>query len=722
MFPQPTIERGKMKQGAQSPGRRSAARRRPGPSERLLIEAIELHRSGRLELAERAYRRYLARHRNHAPALQNLGLLLHQRGDFAGARATIRRAIEHAPDAASCRESLGRVLRAQGDLRGASAAFREALEREPGLADARYQLGTVHHDLEELDEAAECYRRVVADVPEHVPAWNSLGSTHLDRGELEEAESCLRRALGLDPNHVPARLNLAVTLQRGGRLDDAEEMLQALVREPPGLAEAHANLALLYRERGMLAEAESAAHRALALRPDSASDHFVLAEIAIARGKPGMAIESYRRCVALEPRLVKAWLRLGATLIARADVPAGVEAAHRVLALDPENAAALNLLAHASSIAGDRKAAEAYCLRSLEISPDLPLAWSMLAHLRRFSEADRETIARVESIPERRALGDEDRCHLHFALGRMHHDCRHHERAFAHFERANRIHRRRREFDLDEWVRRIDAIIETFDAECFARTRGYGDPNPQPVFVFGMPRSGTSLVEQILSSHPAVHGAGELNAMPECARRLGAAAGAGPQDYPRAAGRVEPDTARQVAAQYLDMLRRDCAGAERITDKLPGNYSYLGLIALLLPGARLVHCRRSPLDVCLSNYMQHYGDGHVYSYDLRELGLVYRQYERIMRHWREVLPIEIHEVVYEDVVMDQERQSREIVAFCGLAWDPACLDFFAGERAVATASQWQVRRPIYRSALDRWKHYEAHLGELRLALGDVLPA
>lgn len=709
-----------MKQDASPPGRRPRHGREPAG--RTLRKALELHGAGRLEQAESAYRRFLARHRNHAFALQNLGLLLHQRGDFEGARAMLHRAIRSAPEAAACRENLGRVLKAQGDLPGAARAFREALEREPGFADARYQLGTVHHDLEELDAAAACYRQVVEEVPAYVPAWNSLGSVHLDRGEIEEALDCLRRALRHRPDHAPARLNFAVALHRGHRLDEAEGVLQALVRENPGFAEAHANLALVFRERRKLAEAEEAAHRAAVLRPECASDHFALGEIAIARNKPGAAIEGYRRCLALSPGLVHVWLRLGATLISRGEVSQGVEAAHRVLALDPDNAAALSLLAQASSIAGDREGAEGYCVRSLEISPDLPLAWSMLAQLRQFSEADRETIVRVESIPERRRLNDEDRCHLHFALGRMYHGCKHYERAFAHFERANRIHRRHREFHLDEWVRRVDAIIETFDAEFFTRIRGFGDPSPQPVFVFGMPRSGTSLVEQILSCHPAVHGAGELNAVPECARRLGTEAGAGPQDYPRAAARVESGTARRVAALYLEMLRRDRPAAERITDKLPGNYSYLGLIALLLPGARLVHCRRNALDVCLSNYMQHYGEGHVYSYDLRELGSVYRQYERLMRHWREVLPLEIHEIAYEEVVMDQERRSRELVAFCGLDWDPACLDFHTGRRAVATASQWQVRQPIYRSALDRWKHYESHLGELHLALGGALPS
>ena len=690
--------------------------------ERLLQEALALHQAGRLEAAEGAYRRFLARHRVHSFALQNLGLLLHQRGDFGGARATLHRAIASGPRDAGCRESLGRVLKAQGDLPGALTAFRQALAQEPGFVAARYQLGTVHHDLEDLDLAAACYRRVVAETPEHVAAWNSLGSVHLERDEIDAAQRCLRRALALEPGHVPSRLNLALALEREGRLDEATRGLCALLREHPELAEAHVHLALVCRRQGRLAEAEDAARRAVALRPECAGDHFVLAEIAIARTQTAVAIESYRRCLALEPKRLKAWLRLSGALIARGEVAAGVEAAHRALSLDPENASALNLLAHARSIAGDREGAEAYCRRALALSPDLPLAWSMLAHLRRFSEADRETIARVESIPERRALGDEDRCHLHFALGRMHHDCGRYDRAFSHFERGNRLHRSRREFDLDAWVRRIDATIETFDEALFARARGGGDPGTQPVFVFGMPRSGTSLVEQILSRHPAVHAAGELNAMPECARRLGAAAGSGPDDYPRTAGAVDPALSRRLAAFYLDVLRRGAPPAERITDKLPGNYSYLGLIALLLPGARLVHCRRNALDVCLSNYMQHYGDGHVYTYDLRELGLVYRQYERIMRHWRKVLPLPIHEVVYEELVMDQERHSRALLAFCGLDWDPACLEFFAGERAVATASQWQVRQPIYHSALERWRRYASHLGELRRALGDALPA
>ena len=693
-----------------------------GPESRLLRDALAAHHAGRLEAAEQGYRRFLARHRDHAFALQNLGLLLHQRGDFEAARAALRRAVACAPEAAGCRESLGRVLKAQGDLQGASEAFRAALDLDPDFTDARYQLGTVHHDSEDFEAAAACYRQVVSQAPAHVPAWNSLGSVHLDLGEPEEAEPALRRALGHRPDYVPARLNLAVALHRTGRLDDAARMLRALVRERPGFAEAHHNLAMVYREQGAPAEAEGAARRALALRPEDGRIHHTLAGICLDRNKLGAAADLYRRCIRLDAADVEAWMQLASVHLTRGEVEAGFDAAKRAQALEPENPAVLNTLAHAHSAAGDREAAESCCRRALDIDPDLPVAWYTLSQLRRFGDADREAIARVESIPERRKLDDVGLGNLSFALGRMHHDRKQYERAFAHFERANRLYRKRREFDTEEWTQRVGATIETFGPELFARTRGFGDPTRQPVFIFGMPRSGTSLVEQILASHPGVHGAGELLRMPDCTRRVRSAAPGAGEEYPQAARDIDAGLARRLAAHYLEALRRDCPQAERITDKLPGNYLHLGFIAILLPGARLIHCRRDPLDVCLSNYMQPYGEGHVYAYDLTELGLVYRQYERVMRHWRAVLPLEVHEIAYEDLVMDQEGCSRALVAFCGLDWDPSCLHFFTHERAVSTASQWQVRRPIYRSSVRRWKAYETCLGELRRALGDAAPA
>ena len=694
-------------------------RRSTPPEEGVLREALALHRAGRLEAAEAAYRRVLARRRSHPFTLQNLGLLLHQRGDFAGAREALGHAAASAPAAPGIRESLGRVLKAQGDLRGARAAFREALRLEPGFADARYQLGTVHQDLEDPEGAAACYRQVLSQEPGHVPAWNSLGSARLDGGDREEAERAFRRALALRPDYVPARLNLAVVLRERGRPDEAGTMLRALVREHPGLFEAQHNLAMVCREQGAPGEAEDAARRALALRPEDPKARHTLAEICLDRSRLGEAAELYRRCLERDPADLEAWTRLAAIHLTHGEVAEGMEAARRALALAPDSPTVFTTLAHAHSVAGEREEAEGWCRRALAADPDLPFAWYTLTQLRRFGDGDRETIARVESIPGRRKLDDTGRANLHFALGRMHHDCRRYDRAFAHFERGNRIARRRREFDAGEWARIVDATIETFGPALFARTRGFGDPTPQPVFVFGMPRSGTSLVEQILASHPAVHGAGELVAMPECVRR--AAPGRGP-DLPRAAAGVDAGLARRLAAGYLDALRRDCPDALRITDKLPGNYLNLGFIALVLPGAHLVHCRRDPLDVCLSNYMQQYGEGHDYACDLRELGFVYRHYARLMRHWRAVLPLPVHEIAYEDLVGDQERQSRALLRFCGLDWDPACLAYFRHRRAVATASLWQVRRPIYRGALRRWKHYEAHLGALREALGDAAPA
>ena len=690
------------------------------PEHPLLRRAVALHEAGRLEEARESYRRFLAANGRHALAWQSLGFLLHQLGDSKGSRTALARAIACAPKAPECREGLGRVLRAQGDLPGARSAFVEALDLRPDFVDARYQLGTVHHDLEDTEAAAECYRRVVADAPDHVPGWNSLGSVHLENGELEEAERAFRRALALKADYVPARLNLAVAQRRQGRFDEAGDLLGDIVRAHPGLAEAHHNLALVHRERGELEEAEGEVRRALSLRPDDPRMLHTLAAVCLDRSRLGLAADLYQRCVEHDPEDVEAWNQLATIQLTRGEVEAATEAVRRALALEPDNPAVLCTLANTHSVAGKREEAERCCRRALEIQPDLPVAWHTLTQLRRFRDSDRETIAHVESISERRKLGPTGLGNLHFALGRMHHDCKHFDRAFSHFERGNRVLRKRREFSVEKWTRRIDATIETFDAGLFSRTRGFGDPTPQPVFVFGMPRSGTSLVEQILASHSEVHGAGEILAMPDCAQRL--AFGTGPDaEYPSAAGGIGAGLARSLAGAYLKALRRGRSGARRITDKLPGNYAHLGLIAILLPGARLVHCRRNPIDVCLSNYMQQYGEGHAYAYDLTELGLVYCQYERIMRHWRQVLPVEIHEVAYEELVADQERRSRELIAFCGLEWEDACLDFHANQRTVATASQWQVRQPIYRGSLNRWRPYEAHLGELFEALGDSVP-
>ena len=702
---------------------RRAASRRGAPigANQVLGAAVSLHQAGRLDAAEEAYRRFLGVNAGHPRALENLGLLLHQKGSYVAAVETLERAVLENPDDVGCRESLGRVLKSQGQLEGAIAAFIAALDLDPDHREARYQLGACYHDREDARAAAECYQEVLSRAPDYAPGWNSLGSAHMDLDELDEAERCLGKALELQPQHPGARLNRGVLLKLQRRFEEALEWLEALVRDWPALPEGHNNLATVLRHFGRLDEATGACREALRLRPDYENAEFNLAGVRFDQGNITAAIAGLRHCVELDPEHADAWEQLGSALLIRGETESGAAAVRRALEIDPDHPAAHNDLGFAYSATGDARAATACFERALELLPDFPAAWLNVVHQRRFTEADRDTIALVESIPQRRELGDWGRSTLSFALGRMHHDCQDYAKAFDHYRRANRLARKQLDFDIAEWTQRISYAIETFTPELFERARGFGDPSTRPVFVFGMPRSGTTLVEQILSSHPRVSGAGELLLIPDCSRRLSRDL-ARDVPYPRAATWIDRVTAQSLAAWYLCELHERCPDGDRVTDKLPGNYQHLGLIAVLFPNAQLIHCRRDPMDVCLSNYMQRYGEGHAYSYDLTELGLAYQQYERVMHHWYEVLPVDMYEVYYERLVAAQEDISRELVDFCGLEWDARCLEYFDNERAVTTASQWQVRQPIYRSSVARWKRYEPYLDELRRALATGVAA
>ncbi|HVH84742.1 MAG TPA: sulfotransferase, partial [Steroidobacteraceae bacterium] len=361
--------------------------------------------------------------------------------------------------------------------------------------------------------------------------------------------------------------------------------------------------------------------------------------------------------------------------------------------------------------------------RALAVKPGFPTALFHLAHLRGAEPTDAE-VGAIERALEAPRLPRQARIGLSFALARLCDERGEYDKAFLHCKRANDMKAADQAFDHEGLARHVDALVATFDRGFFAARRGLGSPSERPVFVVGMPRSGTTLVEQILASHPEVRGAGELaasNAMVEGLARLPNATAAG-KAYPEAAGLLDQEEAQALAERYLEAVGRDAREGEggeprRVTDKMTGNFMRLGLIALLLPRARVIHCQRDPFDTCLSCYFQNFLEPFPFTSELSRLGKYYREYERLMAHWRAVLPAPMLEVPYEALVADPEPWCRRMLEFCGLPWDERVLRFFATERAVQTASFWQVRQPIYLSSVGRWRHYRAHLGSLFDALG-----
>lgn len=461
-------------------------------------------------------------------------------------------------------------------------------------------------------------------------------------------------------------------------------------------------------------------------RPEAASAHaeadrwFEAGNAAFRQGDIVGAAEAYQRAVALSPSHADAWLNLGAAFRRLERIEEAGACARRVMELRPDDPRALNNLANALSAQGRFEEAAGCYRQALELRPRDAEAYYNLVNLRPLDDGSSESeadFARLSQLSEDlgRFTAPEQGALL-FALAKALDARGRTDEAFDAFNRANALHRSTLHFDVASSERLAAAIAQRFDPPLFARLKGAGSASERPVFVVGMPRSGTTLVEQILSAHPEVHGAGELSLLPGLVSRMRSPGGEG---YPALATELSGADLQSLARDYLDALGRLGAPQQRVVDKAVGNFQLLGLIHLSLPHARIIHCRRDPRDVCVSCFTTRFSGGHPYAYDLGELGRYWRTYDRLMAHWRSVLPPgRIFEVQYEDLVEDPEGWARQLVAHLGLAWDDACLKSHDSRREVGTASFAQVRRPIYKDSIGRWRRFEGRLGPLFEALGE----
>ncbi len=483
------------------------------------------------------------------------------------------------------------------------------------------------------------------------------------------------------PMDAESLFRSALEAEDAGRPAAAARLYRAALDIDPDLTGAWINLGECLRRLDLPDQAAAAFREVVRRLPAFADGHVALAAALRETGALDEAVRSLREAIRLEPAHVDAYATLGVCLQDRGEFEAASECFERALELDPTRTGLLYSLA-----VGDRA------------RPGDPL------------------LARIEKRLAEGGLDNAARSDLCFAAAKRLDDLGEHDRAFARYREANDLRRADRPFDADAWTRAIDEIMRTFEPGFFAARRDYGDQSELPVFVVGMPRSGTTLVEQILASHPRVHGAGELRHLSLLAHRLPALIDSG-APYPAAVADMTAEQSRGLARSYLERLARNAGDARRVVDKLPSNFLRLGLVAMLLPAARVIHCRRDALDTCLSCFCQNFRGELPYTHDLADLGRYYRQYERLMAYWRKVLPLEILDVRYESLVTDLEGEARRMIAFLGLEWDDACLRFHENRGPVRTASFWQVRRPVHTGSIGRWRRFERHLEPLRGALG-----
>jgi len=561
--------------------------------------------------------------------------------------------------------------------RQSTDAPRRALTPQQALAEAEAELVAGR-----LTEAAALCQSLLQAAPDSHEALHLLGLAAYQAGQAEEAMELVGRAIALDGSQAAYLRNLGEMLRRAGRLE----------------------------------EAVAAGRRATALDSTDAGAWYNLGVAMAACGESGEAIACYRRITVADPEHNLAFNNLGALLEAAGEQDAAEEAYAEAIAIDPRHAEAQNNLGAILSAKGELERARACFAAAIDARPSFVDPHFNLSTLKRYVSGDPHLPILEALFYQRHKMPPADRARLGFAVGKARADLGAHERAFKAYAEGNRLKRLSFHYDEAQSERSVEAIIRAFSPEFLAARRGPAPPDADTaVFIVGMPRSGTTLIEQILASHPQVHGAGELSDLDEIVRTLHQSVG---RPFPEALADLGPDDLRALGEAYLKPLKAHAPGARRITDKMPANFFYLGLIHLMAPGARIIHSRRNPMDTCLSNFTRLFNHTMEFAHDLSELGRYYRRYRRLMDHWSTVLPERtVLEVDYEAVVEDLEGQARRMIDYLGLPWDDACLAFHRNPRPVQTASIAQVRRPIYRSSLERWRAYEKDLGPLVSALG-----
>lgn len=673
---------------------------------------------GNLQQSEQLLRQILQTNPNHAHALHLLGIIAHQSGKSDVAIDLIKKAVGVNSGVALFYANLGEMERLQKNLGEAIKNGERAVSLDPKSATAHCNLGIAYYDQEDYVKARECqekalridpnlptalnnmgsilreedkaeeamkyYRRAIAANSTYLEPYNNLGLLLLEDNKPEDAIVTLTSAVQQNPNYTDAQCNLGAAYSALEQFDKAFGCYQLAIQQRPDFAQAHTGIARIFQERDNFTAAEEAAKRAIELEPDKAGSLTVLATIYLDKGLPSEAQKYFDKALEIDPEWIAAYIGIGHMHMEHGDFDAAEASFNKVLELDPELYGPRYSLAQAKKV---KKEDENF--RILKERKD------------------------IEDLPINEAIA------FNYAMGKCYDDIGEYEKAFEYYMEGAKQKRSTIAYDSDVTDGLTDRIISVFNADMINRYKGGGSHSDVPIFILGMPRSGTTLTEQIISSHPDVYGAGELRDLREVANQIKPIS---PQQsrFPDTMQNIDASVLVALGEKYVKGLQERQPSAKHITDKMPGNYQMIGLIHLILPNAKIIHVNRSPMDTCVSCFSRLFRTNQYQSYDLYEQGLFYRAYHKIVKHWREVLPDgAFYDLQYEQLVNDTDTESRKLIEFCGLEWNEACLEFYKSKRSVKTASITQVRQPIYKSSMQRWRRYEKYLTPLKEALGDL---
>ena len=643
--------------------------------------ALEAVRLGRFETAERQLREIQRASPGEINSLHLLGVALLSQGKLAPALEILERVVAEAPGFSHARIDLARAYRQEGRLEPARAALQQVLKEKPSLEAAWLAYGDVLVDMKRLADARFAFEQARLLDPHRQRIEGATAA--LAGGDYRSSEETFRDVLKKDASHLAALAGLAAVAIRAGNTRDAERLLS------------HA------RNRS--------AHHPLVQR---AWGHTLLAAERLIEAE-----RAFQELLELEPENAQNWSALGTVYVRLLRQPEALSAYEEAARLNPSQAAFRLAIGHVNKTLGRRTQCEEAYRECLRLDPKYAEAYWSLADLKNYFFSDAELAAMRDLIASPPA--GIDQAQLHFAIGRALEQRDSYSEAFRHYAEGNALRKRTSPFSIDTFEAKSRRIAACYDSEFFRSRASAGHVDPAPIFIVGLPRSGSTLVEQILASHSQVEGTMELHNILALVREFDHR-GADRDGYPEAVLALSGEELTGLGRRYIEETRTVRSGRPRFIDKMPNNFSHVGLIHAILPNARIVDVRRHPMDACFSNYKQYFAHGQSFSYDLEDLGRYYRCYLALMDHWDEVLPGKVMHLQYEQLIRDPQDTVRRLLAHCDLPFEAATLNFHENRRPVRTASAEQVRQPLYASGVGYWKRFATELEPLRASLGDCL--
>jgi len=592
------------------------------------------------------------------------------------------------------------------------------IELAANFAKPHEDLGTLLLEENRPEEAVPLLQNATRLDPQAELAFFNLGKALAKLGKGSEADKAFEASFELNPERK--KLALAAEHQREGRLDEAEQLYREVLRENPNNVDALRLLGTIAASQSRYGEAEQRFRQAIELAPDYVRVIVDLGRIMEEQNRYQEAINCFEKAISLEPLNAHSIYQLASTLAPAALTYEAVEAYQRVLELQHQHAGALLGVAHRLKTVGRQDESVVAYRDLMALTPDHGEGYWSLANLKSYKLTD-EDIQEMESQLKKEDLTDQSEVHFLFALAKTYEDQGEYDRGWSYYNKGNEKRRMMEQYDPVRTEVTNDAIISVFDQPFLEKNASLGNSDPAPIFIVGLPRSGSTLIEQILASHSLVEGTAELPYAGQVATSLNRNRADG-INYPEATRELGEKQFKAMGQEYLDLAQlHRTEGAKHFIDKMPNNTPTIGFLNLILPNAKIIDARRYPMDSTFSCYRQLFGRGQAFTYDLTDIGEYYLQYERMMDHWHEVLPGKVLTVQYEEVVIDFENQVRRLLEYCELPWEESCINFYKTDRPVRTASSEQVRQPIYTKSINRWRNYESHLGELMEVLEPVLP-